>query len=169
MNKDLKVIAFDVFNTVYDLAAVPREEIKAYVDHIQKPAWEKLRLPKRWRKLPAFPDAAEGIARLRTQFTVVTLSNGPADVLVDLAKHNGIEWDAIVPIQLNRLYKPRLAAYMVAADMLDIAPRRIMMVTANKTFGDLEGAKTLGMTPMLIRDEEGGPATIIQLAEELGC
>ncbi len=35
----IKALAFDVFGTVFDLNFVPREEIRAYVDHIKQPEW----------------------------------------------------------------------------------------------------------------------------------
>jgi hypothetical protein len=42
------------------------------------------------------------------------------------------------------------------------------MVTANKDFGDIEASLALGMQAQLIR-HPGTPATIIELAESLGC
>lgn len=35
----IKVIALDVFGTVFDLSVVPRSEIKAYAEHIRRPDW----------------------------------------------------------------------------------------------------------------------------------
>ncbi len=106
----MKVIAFDVFGTVFDLSSVDKRDIKAYIDHIRRPTWQPLVLPEYWETLPAHPDAAEGIARLRKKFTVVTCSNGPLHLLTKLSKHNSISWDAIVPLELNRVSNriPRL-------------------------------------------------------------
>lgn len=161
-----KVIAFDVFGTVFDLAGISRDEIRAYVRHIRQTTWMPLQLPPHWETLPAHPDAREGIERLRKKFIVVTCSNGPLGLLAKLSKHNGISWDAIIPLELNRVYKTNPKAYLTVCEVLGCNPADVMMVTANKTFGDLEAAEALGMTPMLIRDGDG-PKTIIELADML--
>lgn len=163
----MKVIAFDVFGTVFDLSGVPKEEIRAYAHHIRQDTWSPLFLPESWAKLPAHPDAAEGIERLRRDFTVVTCSNGPLGLLAKLSKHNGISWDAIIPLELNRVFKPDPFAYLTVCQVLEVKPKDVMMVTANEKFGDLEASKSLGMFPQLIRS--GNTETIIELAIQLGC
>ena len=64
-----RVIAFDVFGTVFDLSSTPRGEVAAYAQHLrtcrERCCWLPLDLPASWRSLPAHPDAAEGIRRLR--------------------------------------------------------------------------------------------------------
>lgn len=37
----------------------------------------------------------EGLARLRRQYVVVTLSNGNMSLLTNMAKHAGLQWDCI--------------------------------------------------------------------------
>lgn len=162
----MKVIAFDVFGTVFDLSGVPREEIKRYIDHIRRPDWQPLQLPASWETLPAHPDAAEGIDKLRERFFVVTCSNGPLGLLAKLSKHNGIVWDVIIPLELNRVYKTNPKAYLTVCEVLGVEPADVMLVTANKDFGDLEESAALGMTPQLIRNP-GTPQTIAELAEAL--
>lgn len=164
----IKVVAFDVFGTVFNLTPTDREEVRDYVRHIRQPEWAPLRLPKSWESLPAHPDSAEGIAKLREKFIVVTCSNGPLGLLTKLSKHNGIQWDAIIPLELNRVYKPDPRAYLTVCEVLDVAPEEVLMVTANKTFGDLEASAKLGMRSVLIRDGDG-PKTIPELAASLGC
>ena len=164
----IKVIAFDVFGTVFDLSSVERADLKAYAQHIRKPEWSPLTLPKSWETLPAHPDSACGIERLKRKFIVVTCSNGPLGMLARLSKHNGIAWDAIIPLELNRAFKPNLDAYLTVCEVLGVCSTEVMMVTANKDFGDLEAADQLGMAPMLIRGENG-PKDIIDLAAELGA
>lgn len=161
MNK-IKVLAFDVFGTVFDLSGVDREEVKSYARHIRSPEWKPLTLPQSWETLPAHPDSAEGINLLREKFIVVTCSNGNLGLLTKLSKHNKVQWDAIIPLELNKVYKPNPKAYMTVCEVLNVLPEEVMMVTANATFGDLEASKALGMTPMLIRDENT-PKDIIEL------
>lgn len=163
----IKVIAFDVFGTVFDLSGADRKEVKDYITHIHEPVWSPLQLPKTWENLKAHPDSAEGIALLRKKFMVVTCSNGPLGLLAKLSKNNGINWDAIIPLEMNKVYKPNPRAYMTVCEVLNVLPEEMLMVTANKTFGDLEASRALGMEAILIRDEESPVKTIIDLAKVL--
>lgn len=166
----LKVIAFDVFGTVFDLSSVDRDEVRAYARHLKAfhhtNAWLPLELPKSWETLPAHADSAEGVAKLRERYKVVTCSNGPRPLLTKLSAHNGIEWDEIIALEMNRVYKPNPRAYLTVCEVMNVEPSEVMMVTANETFGDLEASAALGMTPMLIRAETG-PKTIVDLAHYL--
>lgn len=162
----IKVIAFDVFGTVFDLSGIPKQEIKDYINHIRKPVWEPLKLPEHWARQPAHTDASFGIGWLRSKYMVVTCSNGPLGLLTKLSKFNGVTWDAIIPLELNRVYKPNPKAYLTVCEVLDVLPEEVLMVTANKTFGDLEASVSVGMKSILIRGDDG-PKTIIELAEQL--
>lgn len=164
----VKVIAFDVFGTVVNLDGVERKDIKAYIDHIRKLEWSPLKLPQSWESLPAHPDAAEGIARLRSKFIVVTCSNGPLGLLTKLSKHNRVSWDAIIPLELNKVFKPNPQAYLTVCSVLDVKPEEVLMVTANKDFGDLEASNSVGMRSQLIRNPNC-PKDIIDLAAGLNC
>lgn len=168
-----KVIAFDVLGTVNSMLAARRTEITDYLNHVVAPAWSPLKLPQSWEGLPAHADSAQGIYRLRQKFIVVTCSNAPLGFLARLAKRSGIYWDAIIPLELNQVYKPNERAYLTVCDVLGVTPAEVMMVTANRTFayfdyGDCDVARELGMEAQLIR-HPGCPASIVELAERLGC
>lgn len=166
----MNVLAFDCFGTVFDLLVRPREELKAYADHIHKAEWSPLQLPKVWESLPAHPDAREGIQRLRKGCFVATCSNGPLGLLAKLSKYNDIQWDAIIPLELNRVFKTNPKAYLTVCEVLGVEPSEVTMVTSNEKFGDLEAARALGMNAVLI-DRTGlrrRPTTIIELAEDMG-
>ena len=165
---NIKVVAFDVFGTVFDLSGVNHEEIRDYAHHIRQPSWSPLVLPESWKTLPAHPDSKYGIEKISLYYSVVTMSNGPLDLLVALSKHNSIKWDAIIPIQMNKVYKPKKEAYLTICELMKVQPNEVMMVTANKTFGDIEAAQSLGMTPMLIRGDSD-IQNILQLSMKLGC
>lgn len=165
--KRLKVIAFDVFGTVVDLSGVPREEIRDYARHIHKPDWEPITFPKSWEDIPAHPDSSAGIALLRQQYSVVTCSNSPTELLVKLSKRGNINWDAIIPIEAYKVYKPNPLAYLAIADLLRVDPSEVAMVTANPTFGDVEASAALGMLPIVIRQPGDGIQTITDLAHHL--
>jgi len=151
----MKVIAFDVFGTVVDMSSAVPAELRAYARHIRQPEWSPLSLPASWEHFPAWPDSAEGIRRLREKFLVVTCSNGPLGMLARLSKNAGVQWDCIVPLELNRAYKTDPRAYMTVCEVLGVSPSDVTMVTANKSFGDLEAARALGMEAVLIRGEPG--------------
>ena len=163
----MKVIAFDVFGTVVDFSGVERDDVRNYIAQIQRPEWAPLELPKSWESLPAFPDSAEGINRLREKYIVVTCSNGPLGLLTRLSKNAGIQWDAIIPLEMFKVYKPNPEAYLALCEVLAVNPKDVAMVTANPLFGDIEWAGSLGMTPILIRGESE-IQTITQLADSLG-
>lgn len=165
MSKPL-VIAFDVFGTVFDMSSINRDDVRNYIKHIHQETWSPLVLPKSWEHLPPHADSAEGIARLRKNFIVVTCSNGPLGLLSKLSKNGGVEWDAIIPLELNKVFKPQPKAYLTVCEVLDVAPNDVMMVTANETFGDLEASKELGMQPMWIRGKSP-IKTIVDLAAHL--
>jgi HAD superfamily hydrolase (TIGR01493 family) len=171
----IKVVAFDVFGTVFNFDGVERGQIGDYVKHVNSDEWSPLQLPKSWEEIPAHDDSPEGIWMLRQKFTVVTLSNGPMRLLAKISKSACIEWDAIVPIEMARVYKPNLDAYRTVMELFQCDPHEVLMVTANPLFGDVEAAKELGMQVIVIREpglkQVGlkGPKTIIELAETLGA
>lgn len=164
----IEVIAFDVFGTVFDTSTVDHSEVRDYVRHIREDAWSPLILPDSWKALDAHPDSACGIEMLRKKFMVVTCSNGPVNLLAALSKRNCISWDAIIPLEMAKVYKPKPKAYMTICDVMKVEPSKVMMVTANETFGDIEASWALGMTPMLIRGASV-IKNIIDLASALGC
>lgn len=170
----IRVIAFDVFGTLVDMSGVDRSDLKAYAAHLrtcrETGTWSPLNLPGSWRFRPAHPDSADGITLLRRKFKVVTCSNAPLELQDALLSHNGIDVDAIVPIEANRAFKPNPLAYRTVCQVVRCNPEDVLMVTANsrrtEDFNDLEGAKDVGMDSILIRGEE--VPTVIDLARRLG-
>lgn len=149
----IKAIAFDLFGTVFDLSGVERSEIGAYAAHVNAEQWAPLELPAAWRDLPAFPDVG-ALRELRRKYTLATLSNCPLRLQIELSRNNAIDWDVLIPLELKQVYKPHLDAYRFVPDLLGCKPDEVLMVTANKDFGDLEAAAELGMASVLIRGEE---------------
>ena len=109
-----------------------------------------------WHRLHPWPDAVQGLARLRSRYVVATLSNGNVSLLVNLAKHAGLPWDCILSAELARHYKPDPEVYRMAADLLGLAPKEVMMVAAHKP--DLHAAAQVGFrTAYVPRPMEFGP------------
>jgi FMN phosphatase YigB (HAD superfamily) len=161
----MKIIAFDVFGTIFNMDKIPSSELDYYANHIKQP-WQPLNFPQSWENIPAHPDAAEGIAILRQSYQVVSLSNCPMSLLIKISKKNHITWDAIIPLESYKVYKPNFIAYQIACNILRENPNNIMMVTANPTFGDIEQAQKLGMIPQIIR-HHNHPKDILELTKIL--
>ena len=162
----IKVVAFDVFGTVVSLDWADRAEIKAYANHIRKPEWSPLTLPESWEHLPPHADSIPGIDCLRPGAMVVTCSNAPLGMMAKLSKNVGLRWDAIIPLELNQVFKPNPKAYLTVCEVLGVAPEEVLMVTANKDFGDIEGARSVGMRSVLIRHESARCRHIVDLVNE---
>jgi FMN phosphatase YigB (HAD superfamily) len=152
----MKLLAFDLFGTIFDVRnGAKREDLRSYGEQIErnKTDWQPFKLPDEWENLPVFPDAAEGIRKLRERFFVVTMSNAPAPLQMRMLRKAGISFDGITPLELFRASKPVMATY-TAVQMWGVPFKECGMVTANKDFGDLEASEHLGMRPLLIRGEE---------------
>lgn len=116
---------------------------------------EKAALNKAWHRLRPWPDAVEGLTRLKRTFIIAPLSNGNIAIMTDIAKHGGLPWDCILGAELVRHYKPDPEVYRSAADFLDLRPDEVMMVAAH--LGDLRAAKAVGLrTAFVTRPDEYG-------------
>jgi 2-haloacid dehalogenase len=113
-------------------------------------------LVRAWHRLPAWPDSAAGLMRLREHYTLATLSNGGFALLTNLVKDAGLPFDCILSAELARSYKPDPAVYRTAARLLDVEPQQVLMVAAHRW--DLEGARDAGLrTAFVERPAEKGP------------
>jgi 2-haloacid dehalogenase len=116
----------------------------------------RARLVRTWHRLPAWDDVAEGLRRLRERYVVIALSNGGFALLTHLVKAERLAFDAIVSAQNARSYKPDPRVYHCAAELLDVAPHRVLMVAAHAW--DIDGAREAGLrTAFLERPAEKGP------------
>lgn len=160
-----KVIAFDMFGTVLDVSQVPLAEKREYIKQVRTLPWEPLKLPKTWLDIPAHADAAEGLRQLRTKFDVVTCSNLPIPLTMELAGRNKLVFDDFIDIAERRVYKPNIEAYKLICEVMHVNPDEVLMITGNEGSPDLTAPKAIGMATRRIRGEDG--ATIIDLANEL--
>jgi len=110
-----------------------------------------------WHRLNPWPDTIEGLIRLKSKFTIVTLSNGNLGLLADMAKNAGLPWDLILSAEVFRHYKPDPETYLGVAETFDVRPEQVMLVAAHKD--DLLAAKTCGLqTAFIERPLEFGPS-----------
>lgn len=112
-------------------------------------------LNRAWHRLDPWPDAVEGLTRLKRKYILATLSNGNVALLVNLAKRAGLPWDAVLGAEVARAYKPQPEAYRRTAEILGLKPAQCMMVAAHG--GDLKAAAACGLrTAFVSRPLEHG-------------
>ncbi|ATD69242.1 MULTISPECIES: haloacid dehalogenase type II [Gordonia] len=140
-------------------------------------------LVRAWRTIPGWPDAAEGIRRLKRDRIVCALSNGTVALLTDMARHNGFGWDVIGGSDLWRHYKPARETYCGLAELLEVRPDEVMMVATHQS--DLDAARSFGLRTAFVerpaewggepKDDSGSPdndfhaTDLLDLARQLGC
>jgi 2-haloacid dehalogenase len=96
-----------------------------------------------WHRLDPWPDTVEGLTRLKRDFVIAPCSNGNIALLVDMAKHAGLPWDAILGAEVTRAYKPQPEAYLRCVSALGLQPAGVTMVAAHNA--DLAAAAACGL------------------------
>jgi len=120
-------------------------------------AARKRELNKAWHRLPAWPDAVEGLARLKRKYIICTLSNGNIGLLTEMAKNAGLPWDCVLSAEVFKAYKPDPRTYLGVAAVFDVTPSQVMLAAAHHD--DLAAARTCGLrTGYIERPMEFGPA-----------
>jgi 2-haloacid dehalogenase len=104
---------------------------------------ERRHLNRVWHRLDPWPDAVPALTRLKSKFTLVTLSNGNIGLLTNMAKRAGLPWDCILSAEVFRAYKPDPATYLGAAQVFALEPAQVMLVAAHHD--DLQGARACGL------------------------
>ena len=108
-----------------------------------------------WHRLDPWPDAVQGLSRLKAAYSICTLSNGNLSLLSNMAKHAGLPWDLILSAEVFKAYKPQSETYLGVADVFDVEPERVMMVAAHRS--DLDAAQQYGLkTAYIERPAEYG-------------
>ena len=156
--------------------------LKFGIKHLTEP--QKRHLNKVWHRLEAWPDSVAGLTRLKTKYTICTLSNGNIGLLTQMAKRAGLPWDCILSAEVFKAYKPDPRTYLGVAKVFDVAPAEVMLVAAHQD--DLAAARACGLhTAYIERPAEFGAArpkdvsahadnsfhaqNLMALADTLGC
>ena len=120
---------------------------------------QKRHLNKSWHRLDAWPDSVEGLTRLKSKYTICTLSNGNIGLLSSMAKNAGLPWDCILSAEVFRKYKPDPDTYLGVASVFDVMPEDVMLVAAHQN--DLQAARGCGLkTAYIERPMEYGVSQI---------
>jgi len=113
-----------------------------------------------WHRLDGWPDVATGLPRLGKKFLLAPVSNGNTMLMADIARRNGMRFDAILGADVAQDYKPRPRVYQASAEAFDLKPSECMMVSAAAHDGDTEGAAKAGLrTATVARPDEFGPGS----------
>jgi 2-haloacid dehalogenase len=145
---------------------------------------QKRHLNKAWHRLDPWPDTVAGLTRLKSRYTICTLSNGNIGLLTNLSKRAALPWDCILSAEVFRAYKPDPATYLGVARVFDVAPDEVMLVAAHQD--DLAHARAAGLkTAYIERPLEYGSSQpkdvsahtantyhakdLLALADLLGC
>jgi 2-haloacid dehalogenase len=75
-----------------------------------------------WHELDAWPDAAEGLARLRARYPVISLTILSVALIVNTSRKNRLDWDCVISCEMLGVYKPLPEAYRSAARLLGMRP-----------------------------------------------
>ena len=97
----------------------------------------------RIEKLRPFPEVPEALARLHTRYMLAVLSNGDPDMLDAARPYHGIAFDRLISVAAANSFKPHVATYTKAAELLGVRMDQVLFV-ANHAF-DCIGAKSAGM------------------------
>lgn len=121
---------------VMERAGIPhtKEDIQYLVSEIEK--------------LKCFPEVPEALARLRTRYKLIVLSNGDPDMLEAAKEHHGIPFDKIISVAEANSFKPHIATYTKAAEIAGVRMDEVLFI-ANHAF-DCIGAKSAGMPSAFI-------------------
>ncbi len=145
---------------------------------------EREELTLAWRRLKPWPDVVAGLTRLKSAYTLATLSNADVSAVISISKRAALPWDAVFAAEMAGVFKPDPAIYRMAATYLGLDPAEIMMVASHKY--DIRAAGRLGFrTAFITRPMEFGAdgeadvaysdefdinaSDFLDLAEQLGC
>ncbi|HEY1865011.1 MAG TPA: haloacid dehalogenase type II [Roseiarcus sp.] len=118
-----------------------------------------------WRRLDPWPDSVPGLTRLKRGFIIAPLSNGNIRLMLDLAKHASLPWDAILGAEIAQAYKPSPEVYLRTVETLMLKPEQVCLAAAHND--DLAAARRCGLrTAFIPRPTEHGPGQTIDLRPE---
>jgi len=105
---------------------------------------------------PAFPDSADALASLHSDYRLAPITNCDDDLFALSAARLGTEFDWVITAQRARSYKPNPNNFEYAFERIGVPRERILHV-AQSLFHDHVTAKALGMTTVWIDRRHGRP------------
>jgi 2-haloacid dehalogenase len=129
-------IGFCALDNVLNRCGIPHtdDEVRDLVGEIEK--------------LECFPEVPAALAKLRTKYKLVVLSNGDPDMLETAKKYHKVPFDRVISVAEANSFKPHVATYTKAAELVGVRMDQVLFV-ANHAF-DVIGAKSAGMRTAFI-------------------
>jgi 2-haloacid dehalogenase len=94
-----------------------------------------------YRRLAVYSDVPATLERLHG-FKTALLSNGSPDMLLPLVENSGLRFDAVLSVDVLKVFKPAPEVYELAVRTLDVPKERVAFVSSN--CWDALGAKSYG-------------------------
>ncbi|KIW17356.1 haloacid dehalogenase, type II [Exophiala spinifera] len=102
-----------------------------------------------WHSMPAWPDVAPAIDKLKAAgYEIFVFANGTPRLQLDLCKTSGLKFDMLFSSELLGVYKPSPESYRKTLDLVKVKPQAAVMVAAHAY--DTRGAKEAGMKTVYI-------------------
>ena len=110
-----------------------------------------------WERLDPWPDAVDGLQRLKRCAIIAPLSNGNFSDMARLSRYAGLPWDVVLGASISGFYKPHPRTYLESVAALALQPEDVCMVAAHQM--DLAFAAGHGLQTAFVSrpNEFGGP------------
>lgn len=165
-----KVLAFDLFNTVFDPASIAREDADFYVAQLrrwrQTGEYRDVIVGRAFNTMRAFSDAVPAFDKLRDAgYLIVAASNLPAPVVRCMSRNAGVYWNNVIDFRPIKLLKPAEGCYREICRNTGADPGEVLMITNNAGSGDDTEPARIGMRSKLL--DRGNGYTLANLADDL--
>ena len=82
-------------------------------------------------RLKPFPDVPDALAHLKTRYKIAVLSNGDPDTLEAAKAFHKIPFDAMISVAVANSFKPHIATYTKAAEIMGVRMDEILFVASH--------------------------------------
>jgi len=128
------------------------------------PGDKELKLGHTWERLTFWPDVKPGLIELRNKgLLICPFSNGDHDMLREIGRFNGFEWDDIFSAQRAKAFKQNPQIWSMPPEILGIPSQQIMFIST--TPSDLKQAHQHGYFTVFVPRDESGMGVLSRLDE----
>jgi 2-haloacid dehalogenase len=118
---------------------------------------DRAAIARQWHSLDAWPDFPAALQRLRSRYVAVSFTILSVSLIIDTARRNRLQWDAVISCEMLGVYKPRADAYRHTARLLQLDCDEILMIACHNF--DLDAARGVGYRTCFVRRPEEWGAT----------
>lgn len=117
-----------------------------------------------WHRIPPWPDAPAGHARLKKKYILSTLTILSVAMITGISRKAPFHWDLVISCEMLDHYKFNPSVYRRCAELTGYRPEQLMMVAAHSL--DLDAASKAGFRTALVHrpDEWGKGSTASETA-----